>query len=158
MKKIISFLAVLSAVSIPAYSQPRSAEVIEFICANKIVDLRIHNGDISDQSRRKYSVESMVEVAWAHGASGAQVTFRVGGDRLGGLCTSDAEGRPRIVFSAQCGRSGCDIEPSWGVLDAETGRVLLAPEAGNSGLAKTMLGSDLPAIRQTISISGTTQD
>jgi hypothetical protein len=53
---------------------------------------------------------------------------------------------------AQCGRVDCSIEPSWGILDPESFRLLLVPLDGNRDRAAGILGVELPSFDETTSV------
>lgn len=61
-------------------------------------------------------------------------------DFIGGACMQDVQGRPRIVYQAFCGGSGCDTRGNWGIIDPVSLRELLVPSDHNANRAHELLG------------------
>lgn len=55
------------------------------------------------------------------------------------ICFSNDDHEKFIVYKAYCGGSGCDDSSNYGIINAETGRVLLKPSSGNCTKAKIIL-------------------
>ena len=151
--KIRAPLLLVALLPIAAYSQNDGSPGVAFVCADTAVEMQIHDSDVTDVSQRKYPVESIIALTITRGGDRSNLTFRAGGDRAGGACTTDSQGRSRIVFVAQCAPASCGIEPAWGILDPVSGRMLLVPEDGNSERAVQVLGSELPDVQQTMSLA-----
>ena len=153
MKIRSPLVLMLVVLPIAANSQNDDTTKVEFVCANTTVELQIRDSDISDVSQRKYPVESMLMVTVTRGGVRSDLTYRAGGDRAGGACATDSQGRSMIVFVAQCTSGSCGVEPAWWILEAVSGRMLLLPQEGNGQRAAEVLGSELPEIQQTISVA-----
>ncbi|WP_160287383.1 hypothetical protein [Pseudomonas knackmussii] len=59
---------------------------------------------------------------------------------LGGRYQQDSQGRPKVVFQAFCGGSGCEDLHNWGIIDPLKMQTLLAPAPGNALRASEVLG------------------
>lgn len=58
-------------------------------------------------------------------------------------CFNGKENQQFVVYQAYCGGSGCDDLSNFGIIKADTGKVLLEPYAGNRSVAKEIL-KELP--------------
>lgn len=74
-------------------------------------------------------------------------------DFIGGVCDTDINGSPRIVYQAVCGGSGCFDLSNWGVINADTLQVLLIPAHDSLDAAKRLLGHPPTLAGEKMSVS-----
>ena len=130
-----------------AFAQAESVPEIRLSCGNAAVAIDVIKRDFPERELR---LESVLTVT----LNAVSTTLRYWGsiDFIGGTCSSDARGRPMVVYRASCGGSGCDTLGNWGIIDATNLRVLLVPRDSNEDIAREILGGELPEIRQQISM------
>ena len=143
--RLIGIALLLSSVA--GLSQPSFVPEVKFNCGDATVSIEVVK---RDHAQRELRVEPILSVT----RDGVSTILRYWGsiDYIGGVCATDARGNFRIVYQATCGGSGCDSESNWGIIDAFTLRVLLAPRDGNVSEARDILGVELPAIDQKVSV------
>lgn len=144
----LATLLAAAAIPVAAFAQTNFVERIEFTCGGAETTIEVIR---RDSLQRELRVESVITVA----RDGVSTILRYWGavDYVGGVCFRDSEDRPRIVYAARCGGSGCDTESNWGIVDPSNLRVLLVPADGNVEVAQGILGDELPAIDPVISVA-----
>ena len=147
MKHLARIAVPLVLVPVIAFSQAEFVPEMRFSCGDAAVTIEVIE---RDSPQRELQVEPVLTVM----LNGVSTTLRYWGsiDYIGGACSSDARGRPMVVYQARCGGSGCDAVGNWGIVDATNLRILLVPTDSNTDAAREILGAELPDLRQMISV------
>jgi hypothetical protein len=113
----------------------------KFVCGSAQVDIGIVARPGSHWEER---IDSVVTVS----KDGLSTVLRYRGiDFIGGECLISGK-TPLVVFQAYCGGSGCADLANWGVIDANTLRVLTVPTDSNMDVTKAIIGrTSLPQLR-----------